>query len=124
MSTYIFTCTFPAILTIYHPDHRYGTTRTRCVRHLNWHFIHDNHIGSRSFVTVKVFPPAFRCPHEVSQLGKVAVCGPLEHLIKQDSCIVYSLAPPEDLHSLQAALAETVGDGKCDVFGYNLDRYG
>lgn len=86
--------------------------------------IHDNHIGSRPFVTVKVFPPAFRCPHKVSQLGKVAVCGPLEHLIKQDSCIVYSLAPPEDLHSLQAALAETVGDGKCDVFGYNLDRYG
>lgn len=38
--------------------------------------------------------------------------------------VVYSLAPPEDLHSLQAALAETVGDGKCDVFGYNLDRYG
>lgn len=55
--------------------------------------IHDNHIGSRPFVTVKVFPPAFRCPHKVSQLGKVAVCGPLEHLIKQDSLSCTPLHP-------------------------------
>lgn len=110
------------VLIPHHPDRRYGTTQTRCVRRFKEE--HDTRIGIYPFVAVKVFPPAFRCPHEVSHLGKVAVCGPVEHLAKRDSCVVYSLAPSEDLHNLQDALAATVGYGKCDVYGYDLARNG
>lgn len=72
---------------------------------------------------MKVFPPAYRCPGEVSQLGKHAICG-LQSFAKRDPCIIYSFAQPEDLHQLQSALNETVGHGKCDVFGYNLAQNG
>ena len=37
---------------------------------------------------------------------------------------MYSIAPPEDLRTLEDALAGTVGPGKCDVFGYNTARIG
>ncbi|KAH9932581.1 uncharacterized protein B0H18DRAFT_30840 [Fomitopsis serialis] len=70
---------------------------------------------------LKVFPPAFQCLHEVSQVGPHQICG-LGLIAKQPSCIVYSLASARDLRELQDGLSQTLEH--CEVFAYDLSRNG
>ncbi|KZT63708.1 hypothetical protein DAEQUDRAFT_741767 [Daedalea quercina L-15889] len=98
--------------------HHIGIARLRCVGKASvW-----PHRVAHAAVLVKVFPPAFKCPHEISQVGSHTICA-VGSIAKQPSCIVYSLAPSSDLSDLQGALTQTFSD-QCDVFGYDLARNG